>query len=287
MITSFRSMLVPLDGSPVAEQALPLGALLARRAGVPLHLVSVSEPVPAAVLAEVGVYEVDLEAESRARLGSYLAGVARGLDREPHAELIEGDPAEALAEYVANHPIDLVVMTTHARHGLARWWLGSVADGLLRRLSIPVLLLHPSDQPQPTRLRRILVALNATAAPPLLQAAKALGSLEERAEYTLLRVVEPASRNRAEAAEEQSARHHLEDLAAGLRDLGLSVNCHVLQATNVAEEVTTLARASGADCIVVGTRGPSEIERLIAGTVADKVLRESELPVLVVPVGAR
>jgi nucleotide-binding universal stress UspA family protein len=74
MRTRFRSILVPLDGSVIAEQALAVGGSLARRAGVPLHLVSVQEPMPAAVTAEVGQYGVELERESRAELSQYLSG---------------------------------------------------------------------------------------------------------------------------------------------------------------------------------------------------------------------
>ncbi|HEX6104344.1 MAG TPA: universal stress protein [Gemmatimonadales bacterium] len=305
MSTRFRSILVPLDGSAVAEQALSVGASLARRAGAPLHLVSVQEPVPVAVTAEVGYYGVDLEREAREELTRYLAGtldVARktgGLDVQ--GEVIDGAAAEALTDYVARHDIGLVVMTTHARKGLGRLWLGSVADRLLRRLSVPMLLLHPGELPQPTRFRKILVALDGDIEESVLEPAIALGTLEQDAEYVLARVVEPPlplltslaaspsllGQPHEEPDLEQAARAHLERVADRLRAGGLHVTWQVRVARDVPEQVVALAGEVGADCIAVGTHGATGIVRLLVGSVADKVVRETGLPVLVGPLGRR
>ena len=305
MRTRFRSILVPLDGSQVAEQALPVGASLARRAGAPLHLVSVQEPIPVAVTAEVGQYGIELERESRAELGRYLTGTlditrtTQGMDAQ--GEVIDGGAAEAVADYVERHDIGLVVMTTHARKGLSRWWLGSVADRLLRRLSIPVLLLHPRELPQPARFRRILIALDGQIEDPVLEPAIALGSLEEAAEYILFRVAEPPlplltplaaspahlGQPHLEQAAENAARDYLERVADRLRAGGLRVTWRVVRARDVPEQVIALARETGADCIALGTHGAGGIERLLVGSVADKIVRGTELPVLVGPVGHR
>jgi nucleotide-binding universal stress UspA family protein len=305
MSTRFRSIMVPLDGSTVAEQALAVGASLARRAGVPLHLVSVQEPMPVAVTAEVGQYGVELERESRAELNQYLAGVldltrrTQGMDVQ--GQVVDGHAAEAMTEYVEEHDIGLVVMTTHARSGLKRWVLGSVADRLLRQLSVPVLLLHPQDLPQPTRFRRILVALDGQIEEPVLDPAIALGALEEGAEYILFRVAEPPvplltplaaspshlGQPHLERAVEDAARDHLERVADRLRAGGLSVTWRIVRSRNVPEQVIELARETGADCIVVGTHGATGIERLLVGSVADKVVRGTGIPVLVGPLGHR
>jgi nucleotide-binding universal stress UspA family protein len=303
MRTRFRSILVPLDGSEIAEQALPVGASLARRAGAPLHLVSVQEPIPVAVTAEAGQYGVELERESRAGLRRYLSDVMETTRKtqgmEVEGEVLDGGVADAVADYVERHAIGLVVMTTHARKGLSRWWLGSVADRLLRRLSIPVLLLHPRELPQPTRFRRILVALDGQIEDPVLEPAIALGSLEEGTEYILFRVAEPPmplltplasspshlGRLHLERAAEDAARAYLERVADRLRSGGLSVSWRVVRARDVPEQVIALARETGADCIALGTHGASGIERLLVGSVADKIVRGTELPVLVGPAG--
>jgi nucleotide-binding universal stress UspA family protein len=220
---------------------------------------------------------------------------------EVQGEIVDGMAAEAVAEYVARHDIELVVMTTHAHRGIARWWLGSVADQLLRRLSIPVMLLHPRELAQPTRFRRILVALDGEIEDPVLEPAIMLGSLEDDTEYILLRVVEPPiplltplasspshlGGPRVARAAEKAASEYLDRVACRLRADGLPVTCKVLRARGVPERVIELARESGADCIAVGTHGAAGFERLLVGSVAYKIACGTELPVLVGPVGHR
>ena len=305
MSSTVRSIMVPLDGTTDAEQALPVGASLARRTGAPLHLVSVQEPVPAAVTAEAGPYGADLERQSRTELARYLADVldatrlTGGMDVQ--AEVLDGVADSAMAEYVVRHEIGLVVMTTHGRTGLTRWALGSVADRLLRRVTIPVLLLHPQELPQPTRFRRFLVTLDGQIEDAVLEPAIALGSLEPDAEYVLFRVVEPplplltslaaspfpVGQPHPERALEEAARDYLERMADRLRARGLKVSWRIVCARDVPRQVTDLARDTGADCIVVGTHGAGGFERLLVGSVADKVVRRTTLPVLVGPLAPR
>ena len=305
MRTGFRSVLVPLDGSTTAEQALSVGASLAHRSGAPLHLVSVREPVPVAAAVEAGADGVELGRESRAELSRYLAGTldtARASQGIPVCgEVLEGTAADAVTGYVERHDIGLVVMTTHARIGFKRLVLGSVADQLLRRLSRPVLLLHPSDLPQPTRFRRILIALDGQLEDPVLEPAIALGTLEEGAEFVLFRATEPPmpllsplgasspslGRARLDRGSEEIAREYLERVAERLRARGLRVTWRVARARDVRAKIIELAREIGADCIAVGTHGLGGIERLLIGSVADDVVRRTALPVLVGPAGHR
>ncbi len=140
MTASFGSILVPLEGSAVAEQAVPVGASLARRAGVPLHLVSVHEPSPVAVIAGAGAFGAKLERESHEELSRYLASMLTTPETRGATvlrEVVDGDAADALADYIARRRIGLVVMTTHARKGFTERWLGGVADRLLRRTRAP------------------------------------------------------------------------------------------------------------------------------------------------------
>jgi nucleotide-binding universal stress UspA family protein len=305
MSRTYRSILVPLDGSAVAEQALAVGASLARRTGATLHLVSVQEPIPAAVTAEVGQYGMELERESRAELNRYLSDTIETTRRAApitlHGELLEGHPADAIAQYVTDHGIDLVVMTTHARKGLARWWLGSVGDRLLRRVSIPILLLHPSELPQPTHFRRILVALDGEIEDPVLDAATGLGGLEENAEYLLFRVAEPPvplltplaaspsqmGQPHLARAMEDAAAEYLDRVQRRLHAAGHKASWRVVRSRDIPDQVVELAEETGADCIVLGTHGARGLERFLIGSVADKVVRSTALPVLVSPLAHR
>jgi len=286
----------------MAEQALSVGASLARRAGALLHLVAVVEPIPVAVAAEVGQYGVELKRESHEELSRYLASVLGTIPETWGAtvlrEVIEGDAVDALADYVARQRIGLVVMTTHARKGFTQRWLGGVADGLLRRTRAPVLLLRPREHSQPDQFPRILVALDGLCDDAVLAPALALGALTSTESYVLARVV-PASApimsalpaypigHHPDWAQQQDieARNALARLASRLQAPGAHVMTEVVAAEKVADALLAVARARSADLIVMGTRGATGLERLILGSVADKVIRCGTLPVLVVPPG--
>lgn len=302
---AFRAILLPLDGSVFAEQALVVGAPLARRAGAVLHLVSVHEPMPVAAMPlEMPVAISDLEERSRTNLVEYLESVATVV-RDSHAltattAVLTGRAADSLCGYVESHRIDLVVMTTHGQGGPIRWWLGSVADRMLRRLTVPVLLLHPREAPQPSEFRHILLALDGEIEEPLIEAVLALSGQGPAPRCVLTRVVEPAtpalSRLAARPARlppnwdkhrEIEARNYLARLTDRMRAHGLDATPQVLVGRGVATQVLELAGTLGADCIVVGTHGAGGMERVLLGSVADKIVRGSQVPVLVAPAASR
>lgn len=300
---ALRGNLVPLDGSELAEQALAVGASRAREAGATLHLVSVHEPLPAlAMPPDLPVAMPELEEQFRENLANYLESVATvaraGLSTPVVTCLLTGTAAAALSEYAQSHAVNLVVMTTHGRGGLSRWWLGSVTDRMLRRLEVPVLVLHPREVPQPSEFRRILVALDGVIEEPVVGAAVALAGRATTARYVFTRVVEPtipvlsglAARpghlppNWNEAREIE-ARNYLARLTDRLRAEGLDATWQVLVGRGIAAQVLELADAMDADCIVAGTHGARGMERLMLGSVADKIVRGAKVPVLVAPIG--
>ncbi len=300
-MNGLHNILVPLDQSNCAEQAVSVAASIARRSGAGLRLVSVEAPLPALALASGSsdvASEVDLEVCDHLR--QYLDSIAYAV-RDTQGGAVEtavlhGPVAAALSEYAETNPIDLIVMTTRGRRGLSRWLIGSVADQLVRRTHVPVLLLHPSELPQPTEFRRILIALDGEIEDEVLGPATALGSLYPAAHYTLTRVVEPAmpiltplapypsplEPQRIERLEAQ-ARDYLEKICGQLRSHGLETTYKVLVGGNIATQVLQLAEALGADCIAVGTHSRRGAERLVVGSEADRIVRRAELPVLIGP----
>jgi nucleotide-binding universal stress UspA family protein len=143
-----RRILVPLDGSDLAEQALPLAQELARRAGAALHLIrSVTWPWEgsAAIAALDATRGADLIEREEAAARAYLAAVSAGVARQGVAvttSLCFGSAGEAILANAAAGQADLIVMSTHGRGGLGRWALGSVADRVLHGASVPVLLVR-------------------------------------------------------------------------------------------------------------------------------------------------
>ncbi len=294
----FRSIMVPLDGSAFGEQVLPLAAALARRAGARLELVHVHAGVETGV--EEGVL-VPVEAldrwegEVRQAEQLYLSDAAhRVLKRdevEAHVALVGGRVVDALEAHAAGIGADLVVMSTHGRGGLARAWLGSVADGLLRRLSVALLLVKPRDGPTPPvgerPFTRLLIPLDGSRAgeavlEPALDLALALGA---GVRLLIVAATGAAAAEGRAAPELDGSRGGAEAYIERVRDMvarrGIAVEAravaHVSPAGGILEEAAT----HGCDLIALATHGRGGAVRLLLGSVADKVIRGSSLPVLV------
>lgn len=153
----FDRIMIPLDGSELAEQALPRAAYLAAATGGVLHLVRVIEP-PAAVRTQGLGAPVNVHAESiatqRQEAAAYLERMRERLERDGgtvQTRLLDGYTAAVLIDYVREATIDLVVLTTHGRSGLTRWALGSVADRVVRGGAPAVLLVNAETIDQQER----------------------------------------------------------------------------------------------------------------------------------------
>jgi nucleotide-binding universal stress UspA family protein len=295
-------ILLPLDGSSLAEQALPLVGTLAHRSGSKVHLAMVFQrpPVLPGSLEEP-IPEPGLEPELRDQATLYLRSTAEALGTTHGVEvtyaLLEGLPAHALADHARAKRVGLIVMTTHGHTGISRFWLGSVADRLLRRVTSPVLLLRPKDDPQPIEFRNTVVTLDGLdEGERVVEPAIELGSLCEDSRFTLVQVVEPPvalitrmamqpakMRPHWHELQENCARSYLERVATRMRQRGVSVSTQMISARGVGEQILGLANAISADLIVVGTHGARGVERMLLGSVADKVIRGATQPVLVVP----
>lgn len=295
-----RAIIVPLDGSAFAEHALPWGVALARRSKSRLHVVAALESAPP-VAGEATGEMVDrrFATRLRLRLQEYLASTKERLAAaDPSlvivAELLEGRPAPALAAYARTLDADLIVMTTHGHGGLSRLWLGSVSHALLRQADAGVLVVRPREgegPPPDPRLRRVLVALDDT--PESAHGADAAISLGGTAgvEYVLLHVVTPLHPlvravvsdeevERDRAAEVQRAEQLLATAQERLRGLGAEVRATVQLSSNTARAIVGEAEELGADLIVLASKPRAPLERLLVGSVSDRVARLSDIPVL-------
>ena len=144
----YQRIVVPLDGSPVAEQALPDATELARLLDVPVHLLRVVDPYVSEHGSLTGMF-VDESAiaqairEEDAIAQSYLQGVADRLSAAGSRvtlETVRGHPDRAIVERTVSG--DLVAIASHGRGGLQRWLLGSVAEKVIRHAHTPVLLIR-------------------------------------------------------------------------------------------------------------------------------------------------
>src|SRR5215207_9479925 len=164
--TMISSILVPLDGSPLAEQVLPPVVQLAHGLGAPVTLLTA---ISAGAVAAGRPPEyratfdqiVSAEAEkARAYLAKQRARLeAQGVEAQTRVAVV-GHVAEAIAEHAREHAFGLIAMSTHGRTGLTRWVMGSVADGVLHRSAVPLLLLRPREGGEPTAFRHVLLPLD-------------------------------------------------------------------------------------------------------------------------------
>jgi nucleotide-binding universal stress UspA family protein len=306
----YRSLLVPLDGSSFGEQALPLALSLTRRAGAALHLAYVIPP-PAAIYPEaLFAADAGLEAQLRARQKDYLGGVAKRVEAlapvRVQVAVLDGPIAPTLHDHVAAVSADLVVMTTHGRSAAGRFWLGSVADHLVRHLTVPVLMIRPHDSapdwdsdPIP---RHILLPLDGTPlAEEMIEPASSLAALAG-ADFTLLRVLRPvlpsplavegvgvgpgteeiiAQIQRVHEQLRTEAESYLEGIARRLRGQGHPVRTRIAFEEQPALAILNEAVPPAIDLVALQTHGRGGLARLLLGSVADKVIRGAAVPVLI------
>ncbi|CAA9554377.1 MAG: hypothetical protein AVDCRST_MAG33-1161 [uncultured Thermomicrobiales bacterium] len=147
----FDRIIVPLDGSPFAEQALEIAIGLATPLGLPIHLVRVTDLYP---LHRGNAIDYSGSAETERLVAeeatAYLTGVVERLQedgRTVSSEVLRGDAAREIT--TATQPGDLIVLTSHGRTGMVRWFMGSVAENVMRR-SRGSVLLHRIESTEPT-----------------------------------------------------------------------------------------------------------------------------------------
>ncbi len=308
------TILVPLDGSALAEQILPYARALAPLFSARIHLLQViTEPERDSMLADsiTGLYgmgepparhrartQIALE-EARAHAEGYLAAHASQLQEEGldvDVEVRIGPPADIILEVAKHEQITLIAMATHGYSGLRRWALGSVADRVVQAAPAPVFLIRDAEQ-APTSdsvVRRILVPLDgsdlsrqalpfaaelatcAHADLTLLQAA----SLE--AEGYLGMLGQSKTLNGAVlTALHQQAQHELAALVGELRQQDISAAAVVLNGSP-AEVIVDEAARRAASAIVMATHGRGGLRRWALGSVADKVLHAAHTPLVLV-----
>jgi nucleotide-binding universal stress UspA family protein len=298
----YRTILVPLDGSVFGEHALPLALRIAGQSGATLRLVHVHVPVATAYGDNALATDHDLDTRVKEKEHAYLEEVSARLGKvcgiRRVTALLDGRIADTVYEQALSAGVDLVVMTTHGRGPLSRFWLGSVADELMRRLPQPLLLVRPAETPpdlaHPPALHHVLIPLDGSAlAEDILDPALELGRLLQ-ADFTLLRVIEPVilpdvhlGGNAVSGLDpallkalHSEAQAYLERMAELLRARSLRVQTRVISNCWAAGAILEEAGAHAVHLIALATHGRGGLARLLLGSVADKVVRGASVPVL-------
>ena len=277
-------LMIPLDGSPLAEGALPRAAALARRWLAEVLLVRVCDP-SASVAPELSqsLREKMLDL-SRNSAVEYLSQVkSRYSDLNVRCVHSVGRARQEIARLSAEEQCDLIVMVSHARKGAERWLLGSVAEGVLRRARCPILLLRAGET-DPVPFTRILVPLDGS--PMSLGVLKRLQPfLEGETRVQLFQSSGFDPHDLALSDDSEAVQHCLDQMAAQLREVHLG-DCQLEVAVDHGEPARAIlqwAETHPCQLIAMSTLGRSGDPSLWLGSVTEKVARNAPCAVLACP----
>lgn len=299
----FDRILVPLDGSPLAEGALPYAITLAAASDASLTLLTVVQPMQ--LISDYYIpYDASLEAEQLAAAGGALDATADALRRagaRVTTAVTVGSAADQILRYSEENGIEGIVMATHGRGGAFHWAFGSVARKVLTAATVPTLVVRAKETAAhpyaAAPWRRILVPLDgserAEAVLPLAtDLAKRCG-----AAVTLARIVtfpggiyfaSPyAPMVAAEtfddemAQDREAAKTYLRTVADRLHAAGVAVET-VTQDGDATSRLLGLLDAQPFDLVVMATHGRTGIPRFVMGSVAERMIEASGTPVLLV-----
>ena len=309
----YSKVIVPLDGSELSEQSLPHARLIAGALSLPIELVEAFDVLPPAMPAASAMFATErMLEEARAQSGDYLEQVRMelvGMGYAATATTLPGAPASAIVDWVGDAPEALVVMSTRGRGGIARWALGSVADKVLHSIPNPMLLIRSDAGKAAAAIepKAVMVPLDGSTLSELSLEHAAIMAAALKFQIVLLRInpdaelyrqyLGPAARGAdAEAesdwasieeltrADADDARMSLERAAQRLaNECGFPGNVALrsVESRNVSDAIADMA-ASEQAMLVMTTHGRSGINRLVLGSVTDRVVRHSDVPVLVV-----
>ncbi len=294
-----QTILVPLDGSPMAEQGLTSARRLAKQTGAALSLV---RGVPF-FATDTRIEDADRAAVREAR--EYLSTVQDNLTREgftARMDVVPSDPVAAILFAAEMQAANLISICTHGRSGLRHVLLGSVAEAVLRRSRAPILITRAQEKPAEaanTPYRRILAPLDGTSFAEAALAYLEREQIGDEAELILLQVVAPvtppyvpglmgngAAQLYTDA--DHQTQQHLQDAEVYLNATGAAHHSRGAWRTRAvlgapAAEILAAAKSENVDLIVLVTHGRHGLDRLMYGSVARELLHHAEIPVLILP----
>jgi nucleotide-binding universal stress UspA family protein len=302
-IVAFDRILVPLDGSELAEQAIPYARAAAREEGILIYaqVVPRAESIHGLTGGTVAsASEVGTMFEQTATSDLDQAA-QRWKEIAPNYKTVigVGDPSETILKLARENECDLIVIASHGRGALGRWTFGSVADRLSRTSELPVLIIRPRDASveygKVPAFSRILLPtdgseLSRSAVDEAAALAKHLGQ-----EVVLVRSIFPEAELAPTAgfeavyapeiyeelsrSLEEDARKSLDATAQMVRDEGAEVKILLMHGP-AAQTIESVARPD--DLIVMSSHGRSGFKRWLIGSVAEKLVRTAPCPVMLV-----
>ncbi len=304
-MASFRSILVPLDGSELAEKALApakqIASAMAQRSGSGrrTRLILLRAVSPMVLLAADPYLYDEMARMSADEAQAYLGGVASDLsaaDLAIETYVINGSPAEAIVQFAAENDVDLIVMSSHGRTGSSRWVYGSVAEKVMHHAPCATAIIRAHVDVAMFQNRNILVPLDGSelaerALEPALTLAEAVKS-----NVYMLRIVSgrealpesispageqiEAALGKADVEERTEAEGYLQRVYTAHQNQHLFFDVQVTSG-DTAGAIINYAEQHKIDLIVMSSHGRSGMGRWLHGSVAEKVLRGADCATLI------
>jgi nucleotide-binding universal stress UspA family protein len=286
-ILQVEKILIPLDGSKEAESVLPYVRNLAPQFNSRVYILGVG----------IG--------RKTRRVNRLLEDYVNRIVNELHVHNIKAEPvilygtaAEKILDFTTEKEIDLIIMATHGRSGITRWWMGSVAEKVISEATAPVLLVRSkrrrtagtADKLEP--IHKILAPLDGSDIGEVaLPYAEAI-STTSRATVNLIQIISPPGTVEANLlggpdwrkfinAMRDAGESYLKSIAERLSGKDIKVTYEVLTG-DPADKIVEYATAKGANLIAMSTHGRTGLSRWVLGSVADKVLHGARIPILLV-----
>jgi len=290
---SFKRILVPLDGSELAERALVPAQALAEAMTAKLFFIRVA--IPLSLNLDPKLYQRNI-AMKQNEATRYLKSVQSGFSSSSvdiKTQVLVGRAAKSILKCVQEKEIDLIVMSSHGRSGMNRWIYGSVADKVLHNAPCAKVIIHPQViiKPfEPFSIKRILVPLDGSslaeqALEPALALAEAVSAKLILHQATTAPLIQPLPDWPGPYvvldAAEQEAISYWQGVHSAMGDSPVSTSLHVTTGP-AAEGIIDNANSQQVDLIVMCSHGRSGIERRVYGSVAEKVLRGANCVTLVI-----
>jgi nucleotide-binding universal stress UspA family protein len=293
-----KQLLVTLDGSPLAEQVLPMALSLCRTFGARLTLVSVLQARGSFQL--LPTTESQMEADRLENEGYLSQVVSRiGVNSvEVNYAIGVGPVAETVNTLAQDLQADMIVMSTRGRSGIQRLLVGSVAGSIIQLSTKPILLIRPLTQQngKPSEFKRLLVVLDGSEfAERVLPYARMLDpsfegeillltvpEVPEAATYGVMAGAVEALRTEAET----QARSYLENVAAVLHGEGFRVRA-IVTGSRPAETITHISEREKVDMVLMATHGRGGLDRVYLGSVAERLVQQTKVPLFLLPIHER
>jgi nucleotide-binding universal stress UspA family protein len=288
-------ILIPLDGSPLAEGALAYGVAFAKALGERVVLVTAWEGTETEVASDFPTMALEIEQKANDYYSAYLDGIRTRLGPSVQVEtrVVAGDAAEQILKAAEDTKARLLVIATHGRSGIGRWMYGSTASRLLRESQVPLVAVGPHALQRSTAdvsLQHVMVPLDGS---PLSEAALPVAktlAAALKARLTLVRVVRWAVQTypyslpdayipQVDQELEAGAKAYLQRQEADVK--GLPVDAFVVRGA-VADGLMDVTEKQSVDLVVMTTHARRGLARAALGSTADRML-QGKAPVLLVP----